>query len=268
MSGNVWEWVTDPYSSTAGNEHVLRGGAYGPLDVVTTAISVKDDSPAVDKAGFRCASSGDTVEIQQDDFYTLEDNFNNPGTHWPGIHEDNFLFDYHEVGFYHLEAREPNKFIPAFYDYDTFSNFVLETGVFVDRANTDNQNGSFQYGLGVQTSDDRFYAFLISSTGQEWQVVKGTLEPGAVIGDSSNLELIASGTDSPIHGASEGEEDRLTVIANEKEFSYYVNGNLVHIVTADERQKVKIGFLVETLEEVTRVHIHFNWITLQTIEPF
>ena len=268
MSGNVWEWVGDPYSPTGEDEHVLRGGAYGPLDVLMTAISVKDDSPAVDKAGFRCASSGDTVEIHRDDFFTLEDNFINPGTHWPGIHEDNFLFDYHEVGYYHLEAREPNKFITAFYDHDSFSNFVMETEVFVDRANTDNQNGNFQYGLGVQTSDDQFYAFLVSAKDQRWQVVKGVLKPDAVIGDSSDLDVIASDSDTSIRGASEGEEDRLTVIANEKDFLYYVNGNLVHAVTLDDRSKVKIGFIVETLDDVTRVHIHYNWFTLQAIEPF
>lgn len=47
-----------------------------------------------------------------------------------------------------------------------------------------------------------------------------------------------------------------------KEFSYYVNGNLVYVLNVDDRQKVKIGFIVETIDEVTRVHIHFNWLTL------
>jgi hypothetical protein len=101
-------------------------------------------------------------------------------------------------------------------------------------------------------------------------VVKGTLKPGSVSGDSSDLEVIASGTDSSIQGAStsEDEEDRLAVIANGNELSYYVNGNLVYVLNVDDRQKVKIGFIVETLEDVTRVHIHFNWLTLQIIEPF
>jgi len=268
MSGNVWEWVSDPYSPTGKDEHVLHGGAYGPLDVVSTAISVKDDSPAVEKSGFRCAASGDRVGVQRDDIFSLEDYFDSTNTHWPGIHEDNFLFDYHELGFYHLEAREPNKFISAFYDHDSYSDFVMETGVFVDRANTDNQNGNFQYGLGIQISDEEFYAFLISATDQGWRVVRGTVEPGTVIGDSADLEVITSGTDSSIRGASEAEEDRLTVIANEKEFSYYVNGKLVSVLNVEDRQKVKIGFVVETLADVTRVHIHFNWLTLQVIESF
>ena len=184
------------------------------------------------------------------------------------IHEDNFLFDYHELGFYHLEARESNKYIPAFYDYDAYTNFVMETGVFVDRANTDNQNGNFRYGLCIQVSDEEFYAFLVSAKDQKWQVMKGMLKSGAVIGDSSDLDMLASDSDSSIRGASEDEEDRLTVIANEKEFSYYVNGNLVYVLNVDDRQKVKIGFIVETLDDVTRVHIHFNWLTLQVIEPF
>ncbi|MGB7872734.1 MAG: SUMF1/EgtB/PvdO family nonheme iron enzyme, partial [Anaerolineales bacterium] len=265
MSGNVWEWVTDPYTSTEDNEHVIRGGAYGPLDVLTTAVSVPDDSPASEKTGFRCAASGEYVTRVYDEALALDDNFESTNTNWPGIHEDNFLFDYHELGFYHVEAREPDKFIPAFYDHDMYSNFVMETGVFIDVANTDNQQGNFLYGLGVQTTEDQFYAFVISANAQNWQVLQGTLNPETLLGDISDLTVIKSGTESSIRGAS---EDRLTVIANGKEFSYYVNGNLVDKVTVEDHQKLKVGFIVETLDDVTRVHIHYNWVKLQNIEPF
>jgi formylglycine-generating enzyme required for sulfatase activity len=268
MSGNVWEWVKDPYTSTAKNEHVMRGGAYGPLDVLTTAISVPDNSSANEKAGFRCAASGEDVTRVYDEALALDDNFESTNTNWPGIHEDNFLFDYHELGFYHLEARESDKFIPAFYDHGTYSNFVMETGVFIDEANTENQQGNFLYGLGVQTTQDQFYAFVISANDQNWQVLKGTLNPGAVIGDASDLTVIKSGTEGSIRGVSEEREDRLTVIANGTEFLYYVNGNLLYKVTAEDHQKGKVGFIVETLDNVTRVHIHFNWVKLQNIESF
>jgi formylglycine-generating enzyme required for sulfatase activity len=268
MSGNVWEWVTDPYTTTTDNEHVMRGGAYGPLDVLTTTISISDDSPSNEKAGFRCAASGEDITRVYDEALALDDRFESIHTNWPGIHEDNFLFDYHELGFYHVEARAPNKFIPAFYDHDTYSNFVMETGVFIDAANTDNQQGNFLYGLGVQTTEDQFYAFVISANDKNWQVLKGKLEPETIIGDISDITIIKSGTESSIRGVSEEDEDRLTVIANGTEFSYYVNGNLVHKITVEDHQRVKVGFLVETLEDVTRVHIHYNWIKLQNIEPF
>jgi len=268
MSGNVWEWVKDPYTSVAENEHVMRGGGYGPLEVLTTAISVPESSPVSEKAGFRCAASGENVTRVVDEALALDDNFESTNTNWPGIHDENFLFDYHELGFYHLEATESNKFITAFYDHDTYSNFVLETGVFIDKANTDNHQGNFQYGLGVQTKEDQFYAFVISAYDQNWQVLKGTIAPNAVIGDISDLTVVKSGTDSSIRGASEEDEDLLTVIANGTEFLYFVNGNLVHKIAVDDHQKAKVGFIVETLDNVTRVHIHFNWVTLQTIEPF
>lgn len=268
MSGNVWEWVNNPYTSTAKNEHVMRGGAYGPLDVLTTAVSVPDNSAASEKVGFRCAASGEDVARVYDEALALDDDFESTNTNWPGIHEDKFLFDYHELGFYHVEAREADKFIPAFYDHETFSDFVMETGVFIDEANTDNQQGNFLYGLGVQTIDDQFYAFVISARDQNWQVLEGTLNPGTIIGNISDLTVIKSGTESSIRGASEEEEDRLTVIANGAEFSYYVNGNLVYKVTVEDHQKGKVGFIVETLDDVTRVHIHFNWIKLQNIESF
>jgi hypothetical protein len=189
-------------------------------------------------------------------------------TNWPGIHEDKFLFDYHEVGYYHMEARDSNKFIPAFYEHDTYSNFVLETGVFIDKENTDNQQGKFLYGLGVQTTGDQFYAFLVSSKDQNWQVVRGTLPKGKEIGNASDLTVITSGIDRSIRGATEEQEDRLTVIANGTGLMYYVNGNLVYVLTVEDHQKVKVGYIVETLDDVTRVHIHFDWVKLLNIEPF
>jgi len=268
LSGNVWEWVQDPYTSTAENEHVMRGGAYGPLDILTTAVSITDNSTAIEKAGVRCVASGENVTRKSDEALALDDNFESSNTKWPRIIEDKFLFDYHEFGFYHVEAREPNKFVPAFYDQDTYSNFVLETGVFVDKANTDNQQGNFLYGLGIQTTDDQFYAFVVSANNQNWQVLKGPLDPDTVLSDVSDLTIIKSGQESSIRGASEELEDRLTVIANGAEFSYYVNGNLVHKITIEDRQWVKVGFIVETLDDVTRVHIHYNWLKLQNIEPF
>ncbi len=268
MSGNVWEWVSDPYTPTGKSEQIMRGSAYGPLDVLTTAITVPDNDPATVKAGFRCAASGADVTRVYDEALALDDNFESTNTNWPGIHEDKFLFDYHELGFYHVEAREADKFIPAFYAHDTYSNFVMETGVFIDAANTDNQQGNFLYGLGVQTTEDQFYAFVISAKDQNWQVLKGTLDPEAVIGDISDLTILSSGQESSIRGSSEGEEDRLTVIANGTEFSYYVNGKLVDKVAVEDHQKVKVGFIVETLDDVTRVHIHYNWIKLQHIQPF
>lgn len=268
MSGNVWEWVSDPYTPTAENEHVMRGGAYGPLDVLTTAISLPDDSPANEKTGFRCAVDGENVIRKYDEALVLDDDFDTSNTNWPGIHENRFLFDYHEVGYYHVEAKDANKFVPAFYEHDSFSNFVMETGVFVDKANTDNQQGNFLYGLGVQVTEGQFYAFLVSAKDQKWQVLKGTLKEGAVIGDASDLMIITSGTDPSIRGATEDQEDRLTVIANGTELMYLVNGNLVYILTVEDHQKVKVGFIVETLDDVTRVHIHYNWVTLQKIDPF
>lgn len=269
MSGNVWEWVSDPYTPTAENEHVMRGGAYGPLDVLTTAISLPDDSPANEKAGFRCAVDGENVIRKYDEALVLDDDFESNNTNWPGIHEDKFLFDYHEVGYYHVEAKEADKFIPAFYEHDSYSNFVMETGVFVDKANTDDQQGNFFYGLGVQVTEGPFYAFLVSAKDQKWQVLTGTLlNEGTVIGDVSDLMVIESGTDPSIRGASEDQEDRLTVIANGTELMYLVNGNLVYVFTVEEHQKVKVGFIVETLDDVTKVHIHYNWVTLQKIDPF
>lgn len=269
MSGNVWEWVSEPYTPTAENEHVMRGGAYGPLDVLTVALAISDDSGSNRKTGFRCAASGENVLREYDDALAISDDFETSSTNWPGINMDNFLFDYHEVGFYHVEAREANKYVPAFYEHDTFSNFVLETQVFVDKLNTDNQQGNFLYGLGIQVADDKFYAFMISAKDRKWQVVEGPYNRNRFIGNVSDLTLIKDGTENSIMGdSSEQAEDRLTVIANGNDLLYYVNGDLVYDFPIADHQKLEVGFVVETLADVTRVHIHYNWVTLQNIALF
>lgn len=269
MSGNVWEWVDDPFTPVAKGENVMRGGSYGPLDVLMTALSVPDDSNSSKKTGFRCAVSGENVLRVYDDDLAISDDFETMNTNWPGIDKGNFLFDYHEVGFYHVEAREANKFVPAFYEHDTFSNFVLESGVFIDKLNTDNQQGNFNYGLGIQVSEDKFYAFMISASDRKWQVLEGPYNKDVFIGDVSDLTVIKEGNETSISGfLGDHAEDRLAVIANRNEILYFVNGDLVYDFMIEDHQKLRVGFVVETLEDVTRVHIHYNWVTLQNIEPF
>jgi formylglycine-generating enzyme required for sulfatase activity len=269
MSGNVWEWVSEPYTASAEDEYVMRGGAYGPLDVLIVALSVPDDSLSNKKTGFRCAASGENIIREHDNALAIRDDFETSNSNWPGIDMGNFLFDYHEVGFYHVEAREANKFVPAFYEHDTFSNFVLETEVFVDRLNTDNQQGNFLYGLGIQVADDKFYAFVISAQDRKWQVFEGPYNKDRFIGDVSDLTVINEGNENSIMGtSSEQGVDRLTVIVNGNNIIYYVNGDLVNHFTMEDHQKLKVGFVVETLSGVKRVHIHYNWVSLQNIDPF
>ena len=272
MSGNVSEWVSDLYKRGDPPDHILLGGSFGALDSLTTLSHGTDQDFAVQNAGIRCAADqNDELEKNlHDETLALDDSFASPDTDWPkiGTKGDKFIFNYHDPDYYHLEDRLPNTYIPAFYEPVSFHNFVLETEAFVDAKNTDNQQGNFLYGLAVRQSDGQFFALVVSAKTHEWQALQGNLPIGEKIGATSDLKIVKSGHQEAIIGASDDKADRLVVIANGTELIYYVNGNLVFRQMVDDYGKRNIGFLAVTLADITRIHIHFNWVTLQKIDPF
>jgi formylglycine-generating enzyme required for sulfatase activity len=57
LVGNVWEWVTKPYSNIQAGYNILRGGRFGnPQDLAYRLAVAPDDTRYVQYAGFRCAS--------------------------------------------------------------------------------------------------------------------------------------------------------------------------------------------------------------------
>ncbi len=61
MSGNVWEWVGEPYDLVPAGEYILRGGRHGFLkDSAYRQTAAPDDPRFTPLAGFRCAA--DQVE--------------------------------------------------------------------------------------------------------------------------------------------------------------------------------------------------------------
>jgi formylglycine-generating enzyme required for sulfatase activity len=56
MVGNVWEWVSEPYSSLPAGIQILRGGRFSnPVDLAYR-LPVAADDAIVQYAGFRCAA--------------------------------------------------------------------------------------------------------------------------------------------------------------------------------------------------------------------
>jgi hypothetical protein len=270
MAGNVWEWVENPYSPRDAGEQIMHGGGSDiRYDMKTSVAGSPDNDSMIVNTGIRCAADGDRVEKVPDVTLSLDDQFKSTDTGWPMVDTDKFIFNYHPDEYYHLEGRESNKFIPVFYESEAFGSIILETDVFVDAANTDHAQGDFQYGLAIRYQEDRFYAFLISAKTKTWQVIRGVLQPGEQIGSTSDLELVAEGTENSIQGASaEDVTDRLTVFTNGTELIFFINGNYIVNLTENDYRSGNVGFLVETLDDIKKVHIHYNWVTVQKIEPF
>jgi hypothetical protein len=123
--------------------------------------------------------------------------------------------------------------------------------------------------LAIRYQEDRFYAFLISAKTKTWQVIRGALQPGEQVGSTSDLEIVAEGSENSIQGASsEDGTDRLTVFTNGTDLIFFINGNYIVNLTENDYRSGNVGFLVETLDDIKKVHIHYNWVTVQKIEPF
>ncbi len=269
MAGNVWEWVAEPYlMETDPLEKMMLGGGNDIRYKMDYAIA-GDPTQALMTAntGIRCAVDGERVFDVPDPVFALQDDFSQTASGWPRVEAPPFIFDFHPEDWYHLEASEPNKFVTAIYDPLRFASFVAETEVFVDSANTDNASGEFLYGLTIHQSDNRFFAFVISGHSKEWQILSGALTAGSNTGKLEDLTVLKSGRAEYINGSAEDQSDRLTVVGNGPEFTFVVNGQIVAGLAAPEYRNGQVGFIAVTLADVTKVHVHFEWVTIQRIEP-
>ena len=273
MAGNVWEWVAAPYSPVQAGQQVLRGGAFdlgydmkSPMIGLTHQVSYH---ASLINTGIRCAADDARVEAGPDTaLLALDDQFTYTGTGWPTVHENAFIVNYHPPDYYHVESRQADGFVTAFYERAPFANFILETEVFVDAANTDHAQGRFEYGLAVRHNDDQFYAFVVSAKESVWRVYSGRLAGGAYTGPLSDLRLVAAGQEDAIRGATQEAVDRLALTTNGPEWLFAVAGKLVHTFITNDYRAGQVGFVVITHADVTKVHIHYRWVTVQKIEPF
>lgn len=273
MAGNVWEWVADPYSPIQAGQQVLRGGAYDlRYDMKSPMIGLTHQASyhaSLINTGIRCAADDARVEARPDTaLLALDDQFTYTGTGWPTVHENMFIVNYHPPDYYHVESRQADGFVTAFYERASFANFILETEVFVDAANTDHARGQFEYGLAVRHNDDQFYAFVVSANESVWRIYSGRLASGSYTGPLSDLRLIATGREDAIQGATQEAVDRLALTTNGPEWLFAVAGKLVQTFTTNDYRAGQVGFVVITHADVTKVHIHYRWVTVQKIEPF
>ncbi|RMG92654.1 MAG: hypothetical protein D6706_16480, partial [Chloroflexi bacterium] len=220
MSGNVWEWVADPYTAVSTSEQVIAGGANDFLDTLTFHIAGVPDSPLMrTNTGIRCAAN--TAVPAPDPTTLIQEEFVNITSNWfqARAPENDYFYGFHPTDFYHVQVSAPNKCLTVFRE-QPLENFMAEAGIFISSTNT--ETGNFAYGLTLRHNGNDFYAILIFPRTQTWQIVKSTGE---------GLRLMAEGTESSIDSFSEATQVRLYVIAQGTEMVYFVNGRLVARLT-------------------------------------
>ena len=251
LAGNVWEWVGTPITPIAEDERVLRGGANSfQQDLSQRLPGDPNSSVMIADSGFRCAATTvDRSETTTD--MILFDDFANVESGWWQAREpvNNYFYGYHPTDFYHVQVSTAQGCLAVSNEFTT-GNFMAEVQVFT--ASTDTETGAYRYGVTFREDDTGFYALTISPRSQQWQIFKST---------SEGLELLAEGMSDTIQGDSQENRDRLFVLANEAEMSFFVNGELVQTVVDDTYTNGRIGFIVNTLDE-TYTHAHFDQIAV------
>jgi formylglycine-generating enzyme required for sulfatase activity len=262
MAGNVWEWVTDPYTPIAAGHRLMRGGAYGFLKDMAYRLEGDANVPTmIATAGIRCAADQVIGEAETEELTMLaplergvlfRDEFSDPNSGWPTGEHEHQQFGYHPAAFYHLEVSAPNDSLEVYRGL-SFGDVTAEIEVLVDH--TDTESGDFHYGLTVRKSEDRFYAFTISPRTKTWVALKSS---------PAGVEVLAEGTNDSIRGFLTA--DTLRVDADGSDFTFFINDQVVTQISDSDYASGDVGFIVETVDE-TLVHIHYASLTVREIEP-
>lgn len=267
LSGNVWEWVSDPYEPVAAGAAVLRGGANGLVrDSAYRLIGDPTNATMSAEAGFRCAA--DEVDNRDDELAAedvdseaaeelaatglLVDEFLNPDSGWPIEEGDNYIRGYHPPDFYHVEARGTGARVLAPRGVN-FADVEVTTNVEVDH--TDTVSESFRYGLLFRAEGIDYYSFTINPREGTWEVIHD---------DSLGFRAIAQGEATNL--AEFGEQDELKVRLDGSTMTFFLNSvELTQLDTGGHHLRGDIGFFVENYEE-SLAHVHYENIFIESIE--
>lgn len=266
MSGNVWEWVGEPYEPMAANEALLRGGANGNVaDLAFRQVGDAADEEFVRLGGFRCASTevdvrdGTTAvaveDLQQAGSATVDgllvDSFDDPASGWPVEEGSNYVRGYHPPDFYHVEAQGNNERVLAPRGVN-FADVEVSTTVLVDHTDTD--VGSYRYGLLFRAEGVDYYAFTINPVDKRWAVIHD---------DSLGFREIASGSTDDGYGITG--RDQLTVRLEGPTMTFLINDEVVaELDTEGYHLQGDIGFFVENFDQ-TLSHVHFDEIAIKDL---
>ena len=255
MAGNVWEWVDAPYNTTAADQHIVRGGNFSQMrDAIEPLAVAANNSNVIQNSGFRCAASQTTPTPDPDAIvYTFEDFTGDAARGWEQGSEtvEGYFIGYHATDFYHVDVSNPGNCLSVFND-SVYTNFMVESINYIKQADGD---GDYRYGLALTDNGREFYAILISPVKKEWYVVKN---------GPTSMELLASGPANSLDGISKETADRLFIIVNGRELTFFVDGQFATRVYKEDAPISQIGFVVQTVD-LPRVHTHFDSLTLWTL---
>ena len=192
--------------------------------------------------------------IASDSNVLFQDDFTNPATGWSEDKFDNYFVGYHEPEYYHIEVTSPNSKTTVFEPQKkTFEDVTIDLDVLTVSAKTA-ATGDFRYGIAFRRSGDQYYAFTISPRTKKWFVLKNS---------PSALTVLAEGTDGNIHELDN--DDALRVDAQDSQFIFHINDEVVSQVSDSDYASGEIGFYVESFDSAD-THIHFDNLVIRKLD--
>jgi len=186
-----------------------------------------------------------------------QDDFTNKASGWPEADFGDYFIGYHEPEYYHVEIKTANAKAPvvSIPDSETnaFPDATIELQVFTVSGRTAT-DGDYRYGLAFRRSGDNYYAFTISPTTKQWEVLKSS---------PSGITILDEGVDESIHDLDV--DDLLRVDAQGSNFSFSINNGLVAQVTDSAYPDGEIGLYTENITN-TNTHVHFNTLMVRSVK--
>ena len=213
LTGNVWEWVSEPYDKRVKeNERVLRGGQNGWLRKNVTRLPVDPEaSNATTIAGFRCAAT--TVdpalpalqfgEYQKPDppvpptekplpeGVLTDDDFRDATSGWVEKNTDVLRYGYHPNEYFHLESKGPGQEVLAIGPVvpEPGRLISVRTSAFVEPSLTDG-GGTFAYGVAFRVDGQgRGLVFVVSPRDSVWRICQRNADGTYSLIEQSNRQV-------------------------------------------------------------------------------
>jgi hypothetical protein len=278
LTGNVWEWVTDPYDANkvGANQRVLRGGQDGYVRNNWNRLPVDEGaSTAVLGAGIRCVASQTSSDVEAGVFgvykhppapkpptvtvppgYKFFDDFSGSKLEWIEVTQAKSRFGYHPNKFFHLETKAPDVTVIALCPCTTPPAPVNVSTMAEVEPNLTESAGAFEWGLVIRSGasgppdylPSEYTALVVNLRKQTWRAY-------AQRSDGSTTPL-----GSAQFNAEESDVISLELRDRGTKVEFYINGTYRGEsppgVTLPSGNNA--GFIVSSDAASTKAHIHFG----------
>jgi hypothetical protein len=239
---------TEPAASPAAEDSSPTSDAAAspvPGSVEATATSQPDTG---------AAEAPPTSPPETGENAVFQDDFANPASGWDRATLGNYIVDYHEGGWYHIEINQPDRIAVSEPNKTVYDDITLALEVFPWTIKTAPE-GTFRYGMAFRRTGNNYYAFTLSPSTRTWEMLKVSAD-GITKLKEGEAQDIQDQNDVP---------NLLRVDATGPNFLLYINDVQVDQVVDTSYANGEVGLYAENIDS-PGVHIHFDKFTIEALK--